>query len=220
MAFKKFSNMEQSMFTRFVRLGVPTVQLDAQGRARPSLCALYAWRYAKLGSLPHTMSLPEYVSANAGFRYDYQLVDVGDFNGRGETAPEPYFYQNLAEAEYVVATYMYMRLLGYPADRITVLTTYNGQKALIQDVINARCAGHPLFGLPSRVETVDRFQGSQNDYVLLSLVRTVAVGHLRDVRRLVVAMSRARLGLYIFCRYSMSSLKLSFLLIMYVLSDA
>jgi intron-binding protein aquarius len=34
---------------------------------------------------------------------------------------------------------------------------------------------------------------------LLSLVRTKAVGHIRDVRRLVVAMSRARLGLYVFC---------------------
>lgn len=43
-------------------------------------------------------------------------------------------------------------------------------------------------------------QGQQNDYILLSLVRTKAVGHLRDVRRLVVAMSRARLGLYVFAR--------------------
>lgn len=34
--------------------------------------------------------------------------------------------------------------------------------------------------------------------MILSLVRTKAVGHIRDVRRLVVAMSRARLGLYIF----------------------
>ena len=33
--------------------------------------------------------------------------------------------------------------------------------------------------------------------MLLSLVRTRAVGHLRDVRRLVVALSRARLGLYV-----------------------
>lgn len=31
MAFQKYSNMEQSLFTRFVRLGVPTVDLDAQG---------------------------------------------------------------------------------------------------------------------------------------------------------------------------------------------
>lgn len=36
--------------------------------------------------------------------------------------------------------------------------------------------------------------------ILLSLVRTKNVGHIRDVRRLVVALSRARLGLYVFCR--------------------
>ena len=41
MAFQKFSNMEQSLFTRFVRLGVPTVELDAQGRARSGyLCTV------------------------------------------------------------------------------------------------------------------------------------------------------------------------------------
>lgn len=31
-------------------------------------------------------------------------------------------------------------------------------------------------------------------------MRTKTVGHLRDVRRLIVAMSRAKLGLYIFGR--------------------
>ncbi|KAK3223698.1 hypothetical protein Dsin_010723 [Dipteronia sinensis] len=50
---------------------------------------------------------------------------------------------------------------------------------------------------------VDKFQGQQNDFVLLSLVRTRFVGHLRDVRRLVVAMSRARLGPDVFCRLSL-----------------
>lgn len=50
---------------------------------------------------------------------------------------------------------------------------------------------------------VDKYQGSQNDYILLSLVRTKHVGHLRDVRRLIVAMSRARLGLYVFGRVSL-----------------
>lgn len=54
-----------------------------------------------------------------------------------------------------------------------------------------------------QVQTVDKYQGQQNDYILLSLVRTRAVGHLRDVRRLVVAMSRSRLGLYIFGRLSL-----------------
>ncbi|CAG8792620.1 3254_t:CDS:2, partial [Acaulospora morrowiae] len=39
--------------------------------------------------------------------------------------------------------------------------------------------------------------------ILLSLVRTKSVGHIRDVRRLIVAMSRARLGLYVFCRLAL-----------------
>lgn len=61
--------------------------------------------------------------------------------------------KNLAEAEYSVALYMYMRLLGYPSDRISILTTYNGQKHLIRDVINQRCAGNPFFGQPNKVRT-------------------------------------------------------------------
>ncbi|KAM6131509.1 LOW QUALITY PROTEIN: RNA helicase aquarius [Pterocles gutturalis] len=202
MAFQKYSNMEQSLFTRFVRIGVPTVDLDAQGRARASLCNLYNWRYKNLGNLPHVQLLPEFRTANAGL-YDFQLINVEDFNGVGESEPNPYFYQNLGEAEYVVALFMYMCLLGYPADKISILTTYNGQKHLIRDVINQRCGNNPLIGRPNKVTTVDRFQGQQNDYILLSLVRTKAVGHLRDVRRLVVAMSRARLGLYIFARVSL-----------------
>ncbi|XP_071117060.1 RNA helicase aquarius-like [Haliotis cracherodii] len=205
MAFQKFSNMEQSLFTRLVRLGVPTVDLDAQGRARASLASLYNWRYKKLGSLPHVLNRPEFQMANPGFVFDYQLVDVGDFNGIGESEPNPYFYQNLAEAEYVVALFMYMRLIGYPAEKISILTTYNGQKHLIRDVIHQRCGDNPFIGRPHKVTTVDRYQGQQNDYILLSLVRTKTVGHLRDVRRLVVAMSRARLGLYIFARVGLFS---------------
>ena len=135
--------------------------------------------------------------------FNFQLIDVGELNGRGETEPRRYFYQNLAEAEYVVHLFMYMRLLGYPAHRISLLTTYNGQKELLRDVVEQRCANNPLFGRPHKISTVDKYQGQQNDYILLSLVKTKAVGHLRDVRRLVVAMSRARLGLYVFGRVAL-----------------
>lgn len=62
-----------------------------------------------------------------------------------------YFLKNLAEAEYVVAVYMYMRLIGYPAEKISILTTYNGQKFLIRDVIKLRCSKNPLIGNPHKV---------------------------------------------------------------------
>ena len=62
-----------------------------------------------------------------------------------------------------MAIYQYMRLLGYPAEKITILTTYAGQRALVRDVLSHRCARNPIFGLPKAVATVDKYQGEQND---------------------------------------------------------
>lgn len=58
-----------------------------------SLCNLYNWRYKQLGNLPHVQSQPEFQAPNPGFTYDFQLVNVEDFNGIGESEPNPYFYQ-------------------------------------------------------------------------------------------------------------------------------
>ncbi|KAJ9405029.1 hypothetical protein DTO045G8_7202 [Paecilomyces variotii] len=200
MAFRQYANFEQSLFLRLVRLGVPVVTLDQQGRARPSIAELFKWRYKKLGNLPVVETAQEFKLANAGFQFDYQFINVPDYQGVGEREPSPHFIQNLGEAEYAVAIYQYMRLLGYPASKISILTTYAGQRALIMDVLNHRCAKNSLIGMPKIVTTVDKYQGEQNDYVILSLTRTKTVGYLRDVRRLTVALSRARLGLYVLGR--------------------
>ena len=163
LAFRQYANLEQSLFSRLVRLGVPAINLDQQGRARPSIAALYSWRYKDLGNLPLVSSLSEFQMANAGFKYDYQFIQVPDYKGKGESEPTPHFIQNLGEAEYAVAIFQYMRLLGYPASKISILATYAGQRALIKDVLNHRCAKNTLFGLPKIVTTVDKYQGEQND---------------------------------------------------------
>ena len=75
----------------------------------------------------------------------------------------PCINEHHSEAEYVVAVYQYMRLLGYPANKISILTTYNGQKSLIRDIVSQRCQHSPLFGSPASISTVDQFQGQQND---------------------------------------------------------
>lgn len=163
MAFRQYANLEQSLFSRLVRLGVPTVMLDQQGRARPSIANLYRWRYPKLEDLADVRSRDEFSKANAGFKYDFQFINVPPYKGKGESEPTPHFIQNLGEAEYAVALYQYMRLLGYPADKISILATYAGQRALIRDVLNHRCAKNPIFGMPKAVATVDKYQGEQND---------------------------------------------------------
>jgi intron-binding protein aquarius len=163
LAFRQYANLEQSLFSRLVRLGVPTITLDQQGRARPSIAELYSWRYSNLGNLPLVENEPEFRMANAGFKYDYQFINVPDYKGVGESEPTPHFIQNLGEAEYAVAIYQYMRLLGYPASKISILTAYAGQRSLIKDVLAHRCAKSPLFGMPKLVTTIDKYQGEQND---------------------------------------------------------
>ncbi|KAL3916368.1 MAG: hypothetical protein SGILL_005212 [Bacillariaceae sp.] len=205
--FSKYSNLDQSMFTRLIHLGVPYIQLDKQGRTRPEILSLYSWRYNNLGNLSHVIDSKDYRLANPGFVHTFQVVNVEDFQGKGETTPTPYYYQNVGEAEYVVALFQYMVLIGYSPEKISILTTYNGQKELISDIVSQRCGmGTPLEGVrPGAISTVDQYQGQQNDIILLSLVRTKSVGHLRDIRRLVVAVSRARFGLYVFCRFGLFS---------------
>jgi len=40
---------------------------------------------------------------------------------------------------------MYLILIGYDPMQISILTTYNGQKLLIRDIINKKCSWHSLF---------------------------------------------------------------------------
>ena len=39
MAFQKYSHLDQSLFTRFIRLGTPYIQLNAQVAMSPCVCA-------------------------------------------------------------------------------------------------------------------------------------------------------------------------------------
>ncbi|KAK4406328.1 RNA helicase aquarius [Sesamum angolense] len=245
MAFQKYSHMDQSLFTRFVRLGIPYIELNAQGRARPSLARLYNWRYKDLGDLPYVRENDVFHRANAGFAYDYQLVDVPDYNGRGESAPSPWFYQNEGEAEFIVSVYMYMRLLGRcvpydfigPPHKVTdILAVYCSLQFLkwlysarlervdhvgiftMNDSPGEGSHGIPLINKTGEIEynggrsfyrcttftgseicvaTVDKFQGQQNDFILLSLVRTRFVGHLRDHLQIVMLKTQDQFNLLV-----------------------
>ena len=57
----------QSLFSRFIRLQVPYIQLDMQGRARKEIADLYRWRYQNLKDLPRIANTrDEYATANPG----------------------------------------------------------------------------------------------------------------------------------------------------------
>jgi intron-binding protein aquarius len=43
---------------------------------------LYNWRYRSLGDLPAVLSSDEYQAANPGLAFEYQFINVEDFNGK------------------------------------------------------------------------------------------------------------------------------------------
>jgi len=99
-SFSKFSNLDQSLFSRLIRTGVPFITLNKQGRARAEIASLYSWRYENLGNLDHVTTSKEFRLANAGFAHTFQVINVDAFEGKGESTPTAYFYQNVGEAEY------------------------------------------------------------------------------------------------------------------------
>jgi intron-binding protein aquarius len=86
--------------------------------------------------------------------------------------------QNFAEAEYAVALYMYHKLAMQSGDPTVskaipiILTTEEGQKRLIIELLRQKCGWHPLLGLPE-VKTVDEIYSSEIDNsstVIVSIV--------------------------------------------------
>jgi len=199
---EQFSNMNQSLFVRFLRFieekDVIHLPFDNTQKSS-SLTPLFNWSYdsSLYGNSSQIEQLP-------GFKYNYQFVNIDDYHNKGETEPLPHFYQNLGEAEYATALYAYLRMIGYPSERITILTSYQGQKCLIRNIVEEKCAN---LGLPKKITTIDRYQGQENDIVILSLVRTNHPGHLNDSRRISVALSSAKKGLFVLGRVSMFTSK-------------
>jgi ATP-dependent RNA/DNA helicase IGHMBP2 len=123
---------------------------------------------------------------------DAAPLEVVDTAGRGfeEGTPEGSDSRhNEGEAELAAAEVRRVLALGVPAAEIALISPYDAQvqrlRALLAQEVEA--------GL--EVDTVDGFQGREKEAVVVSLVRSNEageVGFLADVRRMNVALTRAR----------------------------
>lgn len=116
-----------------------------------------------------------------------------DHNELEEEIRDGKSHQNHHEALFVVALCHYFILQDYKPEQITILTTYTGQLHCLRKHMPAK----EFAGV--KVHVVDKYQGEENDIVLLSLVRSnrqSKVGFLNISNRVCVALSRAKKGLY------------------------
>jgi ATP-dependent RNA/DNA helicase IGHMBP2 len=130
--------------------------------------------------------------AVADHALDDAPLEVVDTAGRGfeETTPEGSDSKlNEGEAELAAAEVERVLALGVAPADVAVIAPYEAQVQRLRQLLAARLDE----GL--EVDTVDGFQGREKDAVVVSLVRsneTGEVGFLADVRRMNVALTRAR----------------------------
>ncbi len=130
----------------------------------------------------------------------YRFFDVAD--GREETSRA---FSQLNRAEVKVAITLYERLhqeFSSKLDldrRIGIIAMYDAQKRELQREFAARFTNDIL----TRIDfgTVDGFQGQEKDIIIVSCVRAgpgvQKIGHLVDIRRMNVALTRAKCSLLI-----------------------
>ncbi|KAK9097711.1 hypothetical protein Syun_024756 [Stephania yunnanensis] len=202
---------ECSMFERLQRAGYPVTMLNKQYRMHPEIC-----RFPSLHFYDNKLLNGEEMSRKTGpFHRDnylgpYIFFDVVDGQECcGKTFGSLSIY-NEHEADFAVELLRIFKRrhpLEFVGGRIGIISPYKRQVSLLR----SRFSG--AFGSSDTSDvdfnTVDGFQGREVDILILSTVRASAqssalpglkssvIGFVSDVRRMNVALTRAKLSLWI-----------------------
>ena len=132
-------------------------------------------------------------------------IDTAECDGKEEFVGENFGRINRAEAELTLQTLQQylekigkQRILEESID-VGIISPYRAQMQLLRKELRKREFFRPYRHLLT-VNTVDGFQGQERDIILISLVRSNDggdIGFLRDLRRMNVAITRARMKLII-----------------------
>lgn len=191
----------RSLFERFQQAGCPTMLLSVQYRMHPQIRD-FPSRYFYQGRLTDSESvanLPEEIYYKDSLLQPYVFYDVtyGRESQRGGSVS----YQNIHEAQFCLRLYEHLQrtLKSLSGGKVTVgiITPYKLQLKCLQrefeGVLNSE-EGKDIY-----INTVDAFQGQERDVIIMSCVRASnhGVGFVADIRRMNVALTRARRALWV-----------------------
>ena len=129
--------------------------------------------------------LPE-VAASRLTEWPVELIDTAGASYDEELEPDGESRLNRQEAELVARKVRELLDAGVAARDIAVISPYGAQVRLLREMLDVP-------GL--EIDSVDGFQGREKEAVVISLVRSNPkgeIGFLGDIRRMNVAMTRAR----------------------------
>ncbi|KAJ1700232.1 hypothetical protein LUZ63_000011 [Rhynchospora breviuscula] len=206
----KFS-YECSMFERLQRAGHPVIMLTEQFRMHPEICRFPSLHFYD-GKLLNGVHIEDRLAPFHGIKClgPYMFFDVTDGRERhGRSGgSQSLFNESEAEAATEILRFLNKR---YPSEltfkKIGIITPYRSQLSLLQSKFNSTFGPEAVSDM--ELNTVDGFQGREVDILLLCTVRasssnesdcsgTGSIGFVADVRRMNVALTRAKFSLWIF----------------------
>ncbi len=183
-----------SLFERLMARFGPSIsrQLTVQYRMNQSIMAFPSREFytdtllADPSVRGHRLSdLPE-VRATPLTEMPIEFIDTAGAGFDEEVEPDGESRLNREEAALVARKVRELLDAGLAAADLAVIAPYGAQVRLLRELL-------PIAGL--EIDSVDGFQGREKEAVVISLVRSNAVGQigfLSDIRRMNVAMTRAR----------------------------
>lgn len=174
-----------------------SVQLTLQYRMHEAIMgfsnrALYEGKLQAHPSVAaHVLSELAGVQANSDMDIAIEFIDSAGAGWSEELEPGGESRRNPQEAQCVAEQVQALAQAGLPLCDIAVITPYAAQARLLRTLL----ADEQL-----EIDSVDGFQGREKQAVLISLVRSNAeaeLGFVADVRRINVALTRARRKLII-----------------------
>ncbi|TVU31388.1 hypothetical protein EJB05_23072 [Eragrostis curvula] len=191
----------RSLFERFQQAGCPTILLSVQYRMHPQIRE-FPSRYFYQGRLTDSdsvINLPDEAYYRDSLMAPYIFYDMS--HGRESHRGGSSSFQNIHEAQFVLRLYEHLQkfLRGNGSRKVSVgiITPYKLQLKCLQrefkDVMSTE-EGKDIY-----INTVDAFQGQERDVIIMSCVRASnhGVGFVADIRRMNVALTRARRALWV-----------------------
>jgi senataxin len=203
----KTTKYDRSLFQRLEEAGEEVYMLNEQYRMHPKISHFPRHIFYK-GALkdgPNVLK-PDYgnpleriITSAVPALQPFTVLDLDSKEERGGTS-----LSNSSEAHLAVHLYVSLKQITNglcTKDRVAVITPYSQQAGLLR-----KCFGDLLGDDYARfieVNTVDAFQGREAKIVIFSAVRAAGshgIGFLSDVRRMNVALTRAKHFLFVIAR--------------------
>ena len=197
---ESLGNYERSLFERLEVCGVPVHTLSVQYRMHPAISHFprHVFYQGILQDAPSVVAQkPPFFAAPPYEINPFMFINI--VGGRDSVSASTQSRSNPDEAKICVSLYSALAKMAEANNinltgRVGIISPYADQVRLLRSEFEAA-------KYDAEVASIDSYQGKEKDIIIVSTVRacpeTNSVGFLSDMRRMNVAITRAKIGLFI-----------------------